>query len=122
MRSIRVAAVAGASALSLMFGTTVAIAEEGKADNATVIEGAENNLTETEGEGSLSSRIDSTSSMEGDQPANGVALFGSSKQGFEDQPRWAQVMYAGTVIGTIASIIGMIVGPIHNWINHGPQA
>ncbi|MDO5513005.1 hypothetical protein [Corynebacterium sp.] len=121
MRSIRIAAVAGASALSLIFGTTVATAQEVNADHAIVEPAPEPSAPAPE-DGytpSLSSKINTGSSMEGDQAANGVALFGSSKDGFGDQPRWAQVMYAGTVLGAIASFIGMIVGPIHNWFVHG---
>lgn len=121
MRSIRIAAVAGASALSLIFGTTVATAQEVNADHANV-EPAPEPAAPAPEDGytpSLSSKINTGSSMEGDQAANGVALFGSSKDGFGDQPRWAQVMYAGTVLGAIASFIGMIVGPIHNWFVHG---
>ena len=122
MRSIRTAAVAGATALSLIFGTTVATAHA--ADNA-VVEPAPEAAAPAPEEGytpSLSSKINTGSSMEGDKAANGVALFGSSKDGFEDQPRWAKVMYAGTVLGAIASFIGMIVGPVHNWFAHGPHA
>lgn len=122
MRSIRTAAVAGATALSLIFGTTVATAHA--ADNAVVEDAPEASAPAPEGDytPSLSSKINTGSSMEGDKAANGVALFGSSKDGFEDQPRWAKVMYAGTVLGAIASFIGMIVGPVHNWFVHGPHA
>ena len=122
MRSIRTAAVAGATALSLIFGTTVATAHA--ADNAVVEPAPEASAPTPEGDytPSLSSKINTGSSMEGDEAANGVALFGSSKDVFEDQPRWAKVMYAGTVLGAIASFIGMIVGPVHNWFVHGPHA
>lgn len=123
MRSIRTAAVAGATALSLIFGTTVANADT--PDNIDHVEQVPVATAPAPEEGytpSLSSQINTGSAMEGDKAANGVALFGSSKDGFEDQPRWAQVMYAGTVLGAIASFIGMIVGPVHNWFVHGPHA
>lgn len=125
MRSIRTAAVAGATALSLIFGTTVATAHAADTADNAVVETPPTPSADAPEEGytpSLSSKINTGSSMEGDQAANGVALFGSSKDGFEDQPRWAKVMYAGTVLGAIASFIGMIVGPVHNWFAHGPHA
>lgn len=124
MRSIRTAAVAGATALSLIFGTTVATAHANPdgIENVVPADGPHAPAPEEGATPTLSSKINTGSSMEGDKAANGVALFGSSKDGFEDQPRWAKVMYAGTVLGAIASFIGMIVGPVHNWFVHGPHA
>ena len=145
MRSIRNSAIAGATALAVAFGgITVASAQDlaldaelttgtTAADDTTVedttvsgdaelvgeVEGPQADAPEEGYTPSLSSDINTGSSLEGEEPANGTAIFGSSKEGFGEQPRWAQLLYAGSILGSIASLIGLIVGPIHNYIVHG---
>ena len=114
MRSIRRAAVAGAAALALtVSGMSVASA-------------AENDVqTPATGNASLSSEIGKD--LEADQQADWKAFFpgsagleeGQEAPKIEDQPVWSQVLFAGTIIGAIGSILGLIVGPIFNFINHG---
>lgn len=116
MRSIRKAAVAGAAAIALTLGSTsVAVAQ----DAPTM--GEKEPVATTEGNGSLSSTINNDLNLEGDQAANGTALFGSSKDGFGEQPLWAQLLYGATVAGAIATFVGTIVGPVYNFIHHGPH-
>ncbi|MDR7329582.1 hypothetical protein [Corynebacterium guangdongense] len=140
MRSIRNSAIAGATALAVAFGgTTIASAQDptldaeagaevtlsgdapasGDAELAGEVEGPQAEAPEEGYTPSLSSDINTGSSLEGEEPANGTAIFGSSKEGFGDQPRWAQLLYAGSILGSIASLIGLVVGPIHNYIVHG---
>lgn len=137
MRSFRTAAVAGASALALTFGTTaVATAQDGddsitqeqndsidQGGNDVPVEDYEPTAPEPDEdyEPSLSSDINTGSSLEGEQPAQGPAIFGSSKE-LDSQPRWAQLLYGASILGGIGSLIGVIVGPIINFLNHGPQA
>ena len=141
MRSFRTAAVAGASALALTFsGTAVATAQDGddlipddnvtqeqdpidQGGNEVPVEDYEPTAPEPDEdyEPSLSSDINTGSSLEGDQPAQGPAIFGSSKD-LDSQPRWAQLLYGASILGGLGSLIGVIVGPIVNFLNHGPQA
>lgn len=142
MRSFRTAAVAGASALALTFsGTAVATAQDGDDlipdDNVTqeqapIDQGGDEVPVEdyepkpvepSDEEPGLSSDINAGSSadLEADQPAQGPAIFGSSKD-LDSQPRWAQLLYGASILGGLGSLIGVIVGPIVNFLNHGPQA
>ncbi len=144
MRSFRTAAVAGATAVALAFGTTaVATAQtEGELldDQFTTqsqpvetdpidqggdtipVEDHTPSAPEPEEpyEPSLSSRISEGSSVdfEADQPAQGPAVFGSSKD-LGNQPVWAQLLYGASLLGGVGSLIGLIVGPIVNFLNHG---
>lgn len=105
MRSVRNAAVAGATVLALTLGTTTAIAQENAPTTAP----------------SLSSQLNTGLDLEGDQPAKGEDIFGSSKD-FEEQPAWAKALYALTVLGTAGAFVGLIAGPLYNFVVHGPQA
>ncbi|QGU03518.1 hypothetical protein [Corynebacterium comes] len=129
MRSLRVAAVAGLSALAMTLGTTTIASAH---NHETVTQGEHKipvedhtpaHKKETTGLGSAgaSSHLGTIDELEADQPANGVAIFGSSKD-FDDVPNWAKLLYGTTVLGAIATALGIIVGPIHNFIVHGPQA
>ena len=112
---IRNAALAGATAIAVAFGgTTVASATEAK-DTTNV---------------SLSSKI--CAALEKDQNADGQAIFGSSKSEHGDanetgeyetlssQPAWAKALYAATIIGGVGALLGGIIGPVYNFIVHGP--
>lgn len=117
MRSIRKAAVAGAAAIALTLGSTTAAVADAPGDVDYV--GDKAPVDDTKGEGSI--WTGSSERLEGDKPANGTAIFGSSKTGFGEQPLWAQLLYGATISGIIATFIGTIAGPIHNFIVHGPQ-
>ena len=111
---IRNAAIAGATALAVAFGgTTVA--------SATPDVDASGNVTVSEDKhdgGTLSSKIGSK--LDATQPADGEAIFGSSKD-LSSQPAWAKVLYSLTILGGIGSILGGIIGPVYNFLNHGPS-
>lgn len=115
MRSIRKAAIAGAAAIALTLGSTTAAV----ASDADIVEDAPGVVEDTKGEGSI--WTGSSERLEGDKAADGTAIFGSSKNGFGEQPLWAQLLYGATISGVIATFIGTIAGPIYNFIHHGPQ-
>ena len=127
---IRNAAIAGATALAVAFGgTTVASADETvdqNGDNVTVEQanpsktgnGQAEDQTPEDYTPSLSSKIGNK--LEGDQAANGVGIFGSSKD-FSDQPAWAKVFYGATVVAGIGALLGGIIGPVYNFFVHGPS-
>ena len=125
---IRNAAIAGATALAVAFGgTTVASAQETvtQDDHNVTVEQQNPSKTAKGGEddngksdGSLSSKLGHK--LEGDKAANGVGIFGSSKD-FSDQPAWAKVFYGATVVAGIGALLGGIIGPVYNFFVHGPS-
>ena len=125
---IRNAAIAGATALAVAFGgTTVASAQETvtQDDHNVTVEQQNPSKTATGGvdddkksEGSLSSKIGNK--LEADKAANGVGIFGSSKD-FSGQPAWAKVFYGATVVAGIGALLGGIIGPVYNFFVHGPS-
>ena len=127
---IRNAAIAGATALAVAFGgTTVASADETvdqNGDNVTVEQanpsktgnGQAEDQTPEDYTPSLSSKIGNK--LEGDQAANGVGIFGSSKD-FSGQPAWAKVFYGATVVAGLGALLGGIIGPVYNFFVHGPS-
>lgn len=127
MRSFRIAAVAGASALAMTFGSISAVSAQDSIEQDDRDVEIVNPITEPRDDsdkdpnGSLSSKINGTFELDGDQAAEGPAIFGSSKD-LDSQPRWAQLLYAGTILGAFGTVIGAIVGPIYNFFVHGPQA
>ena len=132
---IRNAAIAGATAIAVAFGgTTIASAEEATNDEnissnventSADLSSDEDAASEEEGNGgSLSSKIgDSDLVNKGPEDNkttqfNGRDVFGSSKN-FENVPSWAQGFYALTIIASIGSLIGLVVGPAANYIQFG---
>ena len=45
-------------------------------------------------------------------------IFGSSKD-FSEQPVWAKLLYFLTILGSIGAVLGGVIGPVFNFINHG---
>lgn len=132
---IRNAALAGATALAVAFGgSTVAFAAETteQGDNTVTVEkqsqskksqsktgpGGVADTTPEDYTPSLSSKIGSK--VEGDQAADGTAIFGSSKD-FSGQPEWAKILYGLTVVAGLGTLLGTIIGPVHNFLVHGPS-
>lgn len=132
---IRNAAIAGATAIAVAFGgTTIASAEEATNDEniSSNVEGTSSDLSsdedaasEEEGNGgSLSSKIGDSDLVNKGPEDNkttqfdGRDVFGSSKN-FENVPSWAQAFYALTVVASIGSLIGLVVGPAANYIQFG---
>ena len=119
---IRNAAIAGATALAVAFGgTTVATAAETSSDqNTSSITNGSSAPEENDGaKPSFSSELNTGLKLEGDQEADGQAIFGSSKD-LESQPKWAKVLYGTTIATAIATLIGMVVGPLANFVQFGP--
>ena len=131
---IRNAALAGATALAVAFGgSTVAFAETTEqGDNTVTVEdqsqsnqsqsntapGGKADTTPEDYTPSLSSKVGSK--VEGDQAADGTAIFGSSKD-FSGQPEWAKILYGLTVVAGLGTLLGTIIGPVHNFLVHGPS-
>ncbi|WP_394286859.1 hypothetical protein [Corynebacterium kefirresidentii] len=121
---IRNAAIAGATALAVAFGgTTVAVAAEGSSDAAQTApatnEGSSQQGSSSEGQ-SFPNKVDQDLELEGEKPADGTKIFGSSKD-FSGQPVWAKVLYSLTILGGIGAVLGGVIGPVMNFINHGPS-
>ncbi|WP_411708526.1 hypothetical protein [Corynebacterium sp. LaCa116] len=127
---IRNAALAGATALAVAFGgSTVAFAAETteQGDNTVTVEKQSQSKTGPVGVAdttpedytpSLSSKIGNK--VEGDQAADGTAIFGSSKD-FSGEPEWAKILYGVTVATGVAALVGNIIGPVYNFFVHGPS-
>lgn len=106
MRNFRQVALAGATALAVTFGST-AVATAGENETTTVESGP-----------SLSSQIGKH--LESDQKADGNTIFGVQKEGFEEQPAWAKLLYGLLIFNSAAAFFGLVVGPAYNFIVHGP--
>lgn len=138
MRNFRKAALAGATAVAVAFGSTaVAIAEpaptgeENKAvDNYTAPirerDAAKDAVVDADGkvQGTGSSNIarsfgavDEDGNLKG---ADGQALFGKEKPNFGKQPGWAKAGYVLTIFAAVSAAVGLIVGPLYNFVVHGP--
>ena len=129
---IRNAALAGATALAVAFGgSTVAFAAETteQGDNTVTVESQSQSQSKTGPDGvadttpedytpSLSSKVGNK--VEGDQAADGTAIFGSSKD-FSGEPEWAKILYGVTVATGVAALVGNIIGPVYNFFVHGPS-
>lgn len=122
---IRKAAIAGATAVAVAFsGTSIATAETNTVDQGNVSHPVEDYTPKADPEGdkgeqSLSSKINQDLNLEGEKPANAVDIFGSSKD-FSKVPNWAKALYGLLIAGGIGSVLGMIVGPLDNFIKYGP--
>lgn len=132
---IRNAAIAGATAIAVAFGgTTVATAAETPAepDTAASAEGSSEGLSSEDSasednaseDASLSSRIadsglvDKGEGNDKNTQFKGEDVFGSSKN-FDEVPSWAKSFYALTIVASIGSLIGLVVGPAANYFQFG---
>ena len=131
---IRNAAIAGATAIAVAFGgTTIASAQENEEENVSSnVENTSSDLSSDEDAaseeesngGSLSSKIgdsDLVNKGEDDNKNtefNGRDVFGSSKD-HDNIPSWAQSFYALTIVASIGSLIGLVVGPVANYFQFG---
>ncbi|MCG7292069.1 hypothetical protein [Corynebacterium afermentans] len=132
MRNFRKAALAGATAVAVAFGST-AVATAQTAEDTTAAENTDvapsRPVKDKDGkdgvEPASSEKIthsewleyrDEDGNLRG---ANGEALFGSSKEGFEEQPRYAKLGYGATIFTAVSALVGLIVGPLYNFFVHG---
>ena len=109
MRNFRQVALAGATALAVTFGSTAVAAAQTETSATT---------TAAESGPSLSHKIGKH--LESDQKADGTEIFGVQKEGFEEQPAWAKLLYGLLIFNSAAAFFGLIVGPAYNFIVHGP--
>lgn len=128
MRNFRKAALAGATAVAVAFGsTTMAVAEETNNDVELINETDQPEGTDTpsdnnEGKSKASTKIGAglgAYDKDGATAADGEAIFGSDKTGFGEQPGWAKAFYALTVFSAVSAFIGLVVGPAYNFVVHG---
>lgn len=132
MRNFRKAALAGATAVAVAFGSaSVAVAQETDTPTTTTTTPAPTKPVEkTKGEGGSSTKIGhSLGAWEKDKDgkvqangADGREIFGSSKDNFKGQPKWAKLGYVLTVFTSVAAAVGLIVGPAYNFVVHGLPA
>lgn len=141
MRNFRKAALAGATAVAVAFGSTAVATAETKKPEATPTPtytsypapvrdqkpGVDNDTEKTNGSSTkLGNKLGVWSKdKDGNVKVNGVdgrAIFGSAKKenGFDDQPTYAKVGYGLTIFTAVSAVIGLIVGPLYNFIVHGP--
>ena len=131
MRNFRKAALAGATAVALAFGSTaVATAEttedttaaentyvapsrpvEDKDGKDGVKPGSSHKITNSEW---LQFR-DEDGNLRG---TDGEAIFGK-KDNFDAQPRYAKLGYGATIFTAVSALVGLIVGPLYNFFVHG---
>ena len=133
MRNFRKAALAGATAVAVAFGSTAVATAETTEDNTA----AENTYVapsrpvadkdRKDGvEPASSNKIVQSEWLEfRDKDGNlrgtdGEEIFGSKKDNFGEQPRYARLAYGATIFATVSAVIGLIVGPLYNFIIHGP--
>ncbi|GAA3518556.1 hypothetical protein NUW87_00255 [Corynebacterium pilbarense] len=131
MRNFRKAALAGATAVAVAFGSTaVATAEttedttaaentyvapsrpvEDKDGKDGVKPGSSHKITNSEW---LQFR-DEDGNLRG---TDGEAIFGE-KDNFDAQPRYAKLGYGATIFTAVSALVGLIVGPLYNFFVHG---
>ncbi|APT94796.1 hypothetical protein [Corynebacterium stationis] len=113
---IRNAAIAGATAIAVAFGgTTIASAEEGDTSSLSSESGTADSAPTLSSKIADSPVVDRGEGNDKNTQFTGQDIFGSSKN-FDNVPDWAQGFYALTVLASIGSIIGLIVGPLANYI------
>lgn len=132
MRNFRKAALAGATAVAVAFGSTAVATAETTEDNTA----AENTYV------APSRPVEAKDGKDGVKPGSsekithskwlefrdkdgnlrgtdGQAIFGK-KDNFDAQPTYAKVGYGLTIFTAVSAVIGLIVGPLYNFIVHGP--
>lgn len=131
MRNFRKAALAGATAVAVAFGSTaVATAEtEGteapKAPYTAPVRPVEDKDSKDGVEPASSNKIVQSEWLEfRDKDGNlrgtdGEQIFGSQKDNFGDQPRYARLAYGATIFTAVSAVVGLIVGPLYNYFVHG---
>ena len=136
MRKFQKAALAGATAVAVAFGSTsVALAEETTTET-TQDQNTQNEATKTGvptrkptdkdkagGEITSSNKlahssgaVDKDGNLTG---AKGTDIFGKDKK-WENLAPWAKAGYLTTIFLSVSAAIGLIVGPLYNFIVHGP--
>ncbi|MBC3178038.1 hypothetical protein [Corynebacterium lujinxingii] len=131
MRNFRKAALAGATAVAVAFGSTAVATAETTEDTTA----AENTYV------APSRPVEDKDGKDGVEPASsekithsewlqfrdedgnlrgtdGRAIFGE-KDNFDAQPQYAKLAYGATIFTVVSALVGLIVGPLYNFIVHG---
>lgn len=131
MRNFRKAALAGATAVAVAFGSTaVATAEtEGteapKAPYTAPVREVKAKDSKDGVEPASSNKIVQSEWLEfRDKDGNlrgtdGTEIFGTEKDNFGKQPRYARLAYGATIFTAVSAVVGLIVGPLYNYFVHG---
>ena len=132
MRNFRKAALAGATAVAVAFGSTaVATAETAGTDapEAPAYTAPVREVEDKDGkdgvEPASSHKITNSEWLQfRDEDGNlrgtdGEEIFGSQKDNFGDQPRYARIAYGATIFTAVSALVGLIVGPLYNFFVHG---
>ena len=132
MRNFRKAALAGATAVAVAFGSTaVATAETEKAQPENSATAAQTRTAEAKDnngqEPGSATRIGHDLGVwEKDENGNvklngtdGRALFGSSTEDWDSQPGYAKAGFILSIFTGVSAVVGLIVGPLYNYFVHG---
>lgn len=139
MRNFRMATIAGATAVAVAFGSTSVAFAEDAPENSTAPTTTEQQQSQ-EGRGEYdrpatpenkskpgsSTRIGKalgawSKDTEGktiEHGADGTKIFGSEKN-LSSEPVWAQLLYSLNLITLIGALIGLVAGPLYNFVVHG---
>ena len=132
MRNFRKAALAGATAVAVAFGSTAvatAATEGTEAPEAPAytapVRPVEDKDSKDGVEPASSNKIVQSEWLEfRDKDGNlrgtdGEQIFGSQKDNFGEQPRYARLAYGATIFTAVSAVVGLIVGPLYNYFVHG---
>ena len=131
MRNFRKAALAGATAVAVAFGST-AVATAQTDEDTTAAENtyvapsrpvADKDSKDGVKPGSSHKITNSEWLQFRDEDGNlrgtdGEAIFGK-KDNFDAQPRYAKLGYGATIFTAVSALVGLIVGPLYNFFVHG---
>ena len=132
MRNFRKAALAGATAVAVAFGSTAVATAETTEDTTAAdstytapVRPVEDKDGKDGVEPASSHKITNSEWLEfRDQDGNlrgtdGEEIFGSKKDNFGEQPRYARLAYGATIFTAVSAVVGLIVGPLYNFFVHG---
>ncbi|OFL18025.1 hypothetical protein HMPREF2785_06295 [Corynebacterium sp. HMSC067D03] len=136
MRNFRKAALAGATAVAVAFGSTAVATAQTEAPETTTEAtapakptreakpGVDNDTAKTNGSSTkLGNKLGVwEKTKDGKVQLNGTdgrAIFGSTSNS-ENQPTYAKVGLGISVFAAVSAVIGLLVGPLYNFIVHGP--
>lgn len=116
MHNFRKATLAAATAAAVAFGSTaVAVAEEDTAnltpEQIAAQQAEEKAAKRAEREAKLQEKF------EADKPVDYKTFF--SSEDFSTNPEWAKWLFAGGIAVMVSAVIGLIIGPLYNYIVHG---
>lgn len=131
MRNFRKAALAGATAVAVAFGSTAVATAETTEDTTAAdstytapVRPVEDKDGKDGVEPASSHKITNSEWLQfRDEDGNlrgtdGQAIFGK-KDNFDAQPRYAKLAYGATIFTAVSALVGLIVGPLYNFFVHG---